>query len=198
MAPALLGSLLVSRGEEGVAQDVVVVRLTEVEAYRGRDDPGSHGYRGPTPRTATMHGPAGHLYVYLSYGMHWCANVVCGADGQCSAVLLRAGEVVAGEDAVAARRPGVRGRDRARGPARLTRTLGIDRGHDGALVVGDAAPLRLHHPPVPLDPTTVRQGARVGVSGDGGDGQRYPWRYWIDGEPTVSPYRAGRPARGRT
>lgn len=185
VAPRLLGSLL-SAGD-------VVLRLTEVEAYRGRDDPGSHGYRGPTPRTATMHGPAGYLYVYFTYGMHWCANVVCGADGECGAVLLRAGEVVAGEDVVAARRPGIGRRDRARGPARLTRTLAVDGAHDGVPVVGDGSPLRLHHAPAGSPASARRQGPRVGVSGEGGDGERYPWRYWLADEPTVSAYRPARP-----
>ena len=92
VAPALLGAVICA----GVGGAEVAVRLTEVEAYEGRDDPASHAYRGPTPRTAVMFGPPGHLYCYFTYGMHWCANVVCGPDGQASAVLLRAGEVIRG------------------------------------------------------------------------------------------------------
>jgi DNA-3-methyladenine glycosylase len=117
VAPALLGVRLVS--ELGGTR--VAVRLTEVEAYMGGQDPGSHAYRGPTPRTTVMFGPAGFLYVYFTYGMHWCANVVCGPDGSASAVLLRAGEVVEGLDAARARRRAARrDEDLARGPARLT------------------------------------------------------------------------------
>jgi DNA-3-methyladenine glycosylase len=117
IAPALLGCTLSHAG--------VTVRLTEVEAYAGQVDPGSHAFRGPTPRTRVMFGVAGHLYVYFSYGMHWCTNVVCGPEGEASAVLLRAGEVVAGEDVAAARRAGIVRRDWARGPARLAATLAL-------------------------------------------------------------------------
>ena len=107
----------------------VAVRLTEVEAYAGPNDPGSHAFRGRTPRTEVMFGPPGHLYVYFTYGMHWCANIVCGPDGECaSAVLLRAGEVVAGRRPRAPARRAAAGRrdvDLARGPARLARALGL-------------------------------------------------------------------------
>ena len=132
MAPALLGARFVS----AIGGTRVAVRLTEVEAYMGEADPGSHAYRGPTPRTRIMFGPAGFLYVYFSYGMHWCANVVCGPPGAASAVLLRAGEVVEGVDAARARRPAARREaDLARGPARLTSALGVDGGCDGADLV---------------------------------------------------------------
>ncbi|MGO1167720.1 MAG: DNA-3-methyladenine glycosylase [Janibacter sp.] len=170
----------------------VVLRLTEVEAYHGTLDPGSHGYRGMTPRTEVMFGPPGHLYVYRSYGIHWCANVVCGTKGECAAVLLRAGEVVAGHDLVAMRRPDVRERDLARGPGRLTKTLGLGGDDNGASVIGRGAPFALHAPSEPVPDELVRTGPRVGVSGPGGDGGAYPWRYWLDGESTVSAYRPGR------
>lgn len=183
VAPDLLGSEVTANG--------VTVRLTEVEAYHGEQDPGSHGYRGRTPRTAVMFGPPGRLYVYFTYGMHWCANVVCGRDGACAAVLLRAGEVVGGHDVAAARREGVRPRDWARGPARLATTLGLGRGDDGVRV-GRGAPVSLRHPAQPVPAAAVRTGPRVGVSGPGGDGERYPWRFWLDGEPTVSVYRPGK------
>ena len=181
VAPALLGATITHAG--------VTVRLTEVEAYAGTADPGSHAFRGPTPRTEVMFGEAGHLYVYFTYGMHWCANVVCGPSGEASAVLLRGGEVVAGEDVAAARRAGVARRDWARGPARLATTLAL-RGEQSGLdacrprgQVTFAAPAT--HPPA----ATIRTGPRVGVSGAGGDAAAYPWRFWLDAEPTVSAYR---------
>lgn len=189
VAPELLGCLL--------THDGVTVRLTEVEAYAGEGaDPGSHAFRGRTPRTEVMFGEAGHLYVYFSYGMHWCANAVCGEEGVAQAVLLRAGEVVAGHDVAATRRAGLPERDWARGPARLTRTLAIDRAHDG-IDVCDGGPVRFDAPSEPVDPARVRTGPRVGVSGLGGDGTAYPYRFWIEGEPSVSAYRpaVSRPRR---
>ncbi|WP_404382234.1 DNA-3-methyladenine glycosylase [Knoellia locipacati] len=183
VAPELLGCRLTHGG--------VTVRLTEVEAYTGEGtDPGSHAYRGRTPRTEVMFGMAGHLYVYFSYGMHWCANVVCGDEGSAAAVLLRAGEVVEGHDVAAARRAGVRPRDWARGPARLTSTLAIDRSHDGADVC-DGGAVRFEPPAEAVDRARIRTGPRVGVSGPGGDGTAYPYRFWLDGEPSVSAYRPG-------
>ncbi len=190
LAPALLGAHLVSTaGGERVA-----VRLTEVEAYMGEQDPGSHAFRGPTPRTAVMFGPAGHLYVYFTYGMHWCANVVCGPPGSASAVLLRAGEVVQGLDAARERRPAARrDTDLARGPARLASALGIDGALDGADLCAPDAQVWLE--PAPIPAVVVRSGPRVGVSGAGGDGEAFPWRFWLDGDPTVSVYRPGQPRR---
>ncbi len=174
----------------------VTVRLTEVEAYAGQGDPGSHAFRGRSPRTEAMFGPAGCLYVYFTYGMHYCANVVTGHEGTASAVLMRAGEVVAGHDLAAQRRPGIRERDHARGPANLASTLGLGRDHNGLSLVGARAGARIQPPEEVLDPTRLRTGPRVGVSGAGGDGTVYPWRFHIDGEPTVSSYRPGR-ARNR-
>jgi DNA-3-methyladenine glycosylase len=126
--------------------------------------------------------------------MHFCANVVTGHDGAASAVLLRAGEVVAGQELAAQRRPGVRPRDQARGPARLATTLGLGRAHNGLSLVGARAAGRVEPPEAPVDPAAVRTGPRVGVSGAGGDGEDYPWRFWLEGEPTVSAYR---PAKQR-
>ena len=184
VAPGLLGALLAHDSSDGT----VVVRLTEVEAYEGTADPGSHAFRGPTPRTRVMFGPAGHLYVYFSYGMHWCTNVVCGPDGTASAVLLRAGEVVAGHALARQRRPAARvDRDLARGPARLAGALGIAKGQHGTDICGDGPVRLLAGPPVP--PERVKCGPRVGVSGTGGDGESHPWRFWLDGEATVSTYR---------
>ncbi len=184
VAPDLLGATFTHGG--------VTLRLTEVEAYAGeRGDPGSHAYRGPTPRTAVMFGPAGHLYVYFTYGMHHCVNIVTGREGFASAVLLRAGEVVGGHDVAAARRPGVRERDWARGPARLAVTMGLSRPENGldACARGSAASFRA--PAEAPQRALIRSGPRVGVSGPGGDGTAYPWRFWLEGESTVSPYRPG-------
>ncbi|HWM02654.1 MAG TPA: DNA-3-methyladenine glycosylase, partial [Actinophytocola sp.] len=122
----------------------VRVRLTEVEAYRGGDDPASHCYRGRTPRNEVMFGPAGHLYVYFVYGMHFCANVVSLTDGVPGAVLLRAGEVVSGRDVARSRRPAARSDvELAKGPARLTGVLGLERTHNGLDLTDPGSPVRL-------------------------------------------------------
>jgi DNA-3-methyladenine glycosylase len=178
VAPRLLGGLLHGRG--------VTVRLTELEAYTGETDPGSHAFRGPTPRTRIMFGPPGTLYVYFSYGMHVCANVVCSPEGEASAVLLRAGEVVNGLELARSRRATSKSdADLARGPARLCVALGISLADDGDELV--SGPIRLE-PPAD-SPLMVASGPRTGVSGAGGT-DRYPWRFWIPGDPTVSPYKA--------
>ncbi|MBI5162068.1 MAG: DNA-3-methyladenine glycosylase [Micrococcales bacterium] len=184
VAPLLLGAVLHGRG--------VAVRLTEVEAYLGTgEDPGSHAHRGPTPRTRVMFGPPGRLYVYLSYGMHLCCNVVCSPRGTASAVLLRAGAVVEGlELARARRRTSTTDADLARGPGRLTTALGLARSDDGAdLITG---PLRLELPDAP----SLEYGTspRTGVSGPGGT-EAFPYRFWLPGDPTVSPYRRSPPRR---
>ncbi|QNO38881.1 DNA-3-methyladenine glycosylase [Protaetiibacter sp. SSC-01] len=182
VAPLLLGALLTGRG--------VSVRLTEVEAYLGEADPGSHAFRGLTPRTRTMFGEPGHLYVYFSYGMHVCANVVCSPAGTASAVLLRAGEVVDGIELARERRPTAKtDAELARGPARLTKALGMVLGDDTAPL--DGAPFALEPAP---HPSPVAAGPRVGVSGEGGT-DAFPLRFWIPGDPTVSPYRAAVPRR---
>jgi DNA-3-methyladenine glycosylase len=193
VAPDLLGARLVST----VGGEHVAVRLTEVEAYMGEQDPGSHAYRGLTPRTQVMFGPAGFLYVYFTYGMHWCANVVCGPEGSASAVLLRAGEVVEGLEAARARRPAARkDADLARGPARLTSALGIDGAQNGADLAG-RGPLWLEAPDEAASGSLVRTGPRVGITGEGANGDEFPWRFWLDDEPTVSTYRAGYSRRRR-
>lgn len=193
VAADLLGRVLACEDDDGT----VAVRLTEVEAYDGSNDPGSHAFRGPTPRTEVMFGPPGHLYVYFSYGLHWCANLVCGPNGQASAVLLRGGEIVAGHDLARSRRPAARtDRDLARGPARLAAALALTGSHSGDDLCAPRAPLRLHAG-TPVDPARVRTGGRVGVSGVGGDAAAHPWRFWIEGEPTVSAYRAAAPRPGR-
>lgn len=184
-APRLLGAELVADTPEGEVR----VRVVEVEAYRGADDPGSHCYRGRTPRNAVMWGPAGHLYVYFVYGMHFCANVVCLTEGEAGAVLLRAGEVISDLGLAHARRPTARGRDAelARGPARLCALLGLGREHNGVDVLSASSPVRLETGPRVLD-ADVRTGPRVGVAA----GQERPWRFWVAGSRAVTPYKAGR------
>jgi DNA-3-methyladenine glycosylase len=173
VAPLLLGSVL-RHGD-------VACRITEVEAYDGANDPGSHAYRGRTPRNAVMFGPAGHLYVYFTYGMHFCCNVVCGPEGTASAVLLRAGEIVDGLDQARERRPAARAdRELARGPARLCQALAIDRSQNGHDLT--APPLTLELGP---EATRFRTGPRVGLRG----AADRPWRFWLPDEATVSAYR---------
>jgi DNA-3-methyladenine glycosylase len=241
VAPGLLGCVL----EHQTAAGLVAVELTEVEAYAGQSDPASHAYHGKTKRNAAMFGPPGHAYVYFTYGMHFCVNLVClGEEGSVSAILLRAGAIIEGEDLARARRsvpkPGteracVPSRDLARGPARLCQALSIDRSLDGADVCVPDSPLRVR-PPQPGPPqgqspqgqspqgqspqgqspqgqspqgqspqgqsqgtgasTTARSGKilsgpRVGVSA----AAEVPWRFWFEGEPTVSLYRAHVPRR---
>jgi DNA-3-methyladenine glycosylase len=181
VAPLLLGAVVHGRG--------VSVRLTEVEAYLGELDPGSHAFRGQTRRNAVMFGPSGHLYTYFTYGMHVCANVVCSPPGVASAVLLRAGEVVDGIELARERRTtSRRDTDLAQGPARLCVALGITLGDDGDdLATGD---IRLEPAPHPVP--ELATGPRTGVSGPGGT-DAFPWRFWIPGDPTVSPYKASVP-----
>ncbi|HEX3824405.1 MAG TPA: DNA-3-methyladenine glycosylase [Mycobacteriales bacterium] len=182
VARDLLGTVIV-RGE-------VQVRLSEVEAYDGANDPASHAYRGPTARNAVMFGPPGHAYVYFTYGMHFCVNVVCGPMGIASAVLLRAGEVIAGQEIAMSRRPRSTVRDLARGPARLTQALAIDRGQDGADVTGAASGMWLLGG-AEVNAELVRRGPRVGVC----QAADRDWRFWIDGDRTVSAYRRHLPKR---
>jgi DNA-3-methyladenine glycosylase len=187
VAPLLLGAQLTTRRADGVVR----VRLTEVEAYEGSLDPGSHAYRGRTARNEVMFGAAGHLYVYRHLGLHHCANLVCGPVGVASAVLLRAGEVVDGVDvAWARRRAGGVCRtetDLARGPARLAVALALDRADNGVDVLSPDTGVRLDLSSRPA--VEVAIGPRVGVSGIAGDAEHYPWRYFLPGEPTVSAYR---------
>jgi DNA-3-methyladenine glycosylase len=185
-AVRLLGCVIEADTPEGT----VGVRLVEVEAYRGADDPASHSFRGRTTRNAVMFGPAGHLYVYFVYGMHFCANISCLTHGEPAAVLLRAGEVVSDLAIAMARRPTARrADDLARGPARLASLLGLQREHNGVDVTDPASPVRLLAAP-PVDPALIRTGPRVGVAA----AHELPWRFWLDGSPAVSQYRAGRGA----
>ena len=176
VAPRLLGATL-RHGD-------VAVRLTEVEAYDGPNDPGSHAYRGRTPRNEVMFGEPGHLYVYFTYGMHHCCNIVTGPIGTPSAVLLRAGEVVDGLEVARARRPRSSDRDLARGPARLSDALAIALAENGADL--STGPLTLE---LGEQVTTVSVGPRVGLRG----APDRPWRFWVTGAPTVSAYRPAKP-----
>ncbi|MFD3522042.1 DNA-3-methyladenine glycosylase [Streptomyces sp. NPDC058653] len=192
VAPDLLGRTLLRRTAEGTIE----LRLTEVEAYAGDIDPGSHAYRGRTDRNSVMFGPPGHAYVYFTYGMWHCLNLVCGPEGRASGVLLRAGEIREGAEQVRKRRVSARNdKELAKGPARLATGLDIDRSLNGTDVcTGGDTPLSVHMgTPPPLD--QVRSGPRTGV---GGEGAPHPWRFWIDGDPTVSPYRAHTPRRRAT
>ncbi|SFR87420.1 DNA-3-methyladenine glycosylase [Microbacterium sp. cf046] len=205
VAPRLLGGLLTTM----VNSETVTVRLTEVEAYHGAGtgevaDPGSHARMGRTRRNATMWGEPGHLYVYLSHGIHSCVNVVSGPEGLAGGILLRAGEVVAGRDAAARRRLARRGvvrsdRDLARGPGRFGDAVGLRHPiHDGIDAIagvelaGATARLELRSEPL----QRVASGPRVGVAGLAGT-DAFPWRFWIDGDPTVSAFRWGRGAGPR-
>jgi DNA-3-methyladenine glycosylase len=212
VAPDLLGCVLEHHTPDGT----VAVRLSEVEAYTGASDAASHAFRGPTRRNAVMFGPPGHAYVYFTYGMHFCVNLVCQPEGTAEAVLLRAGAVVAGEELARSRRPAARaGQDLARGPARLCQALAIDRALDGADVCDPASSLRIlaaapdAGPDAVPDPDTgpgagsgagpetgpaggaIRTGPRVGVSA----AADVAWRFWIDGDRTVSVYRPAVPRR---
>lgn len=191
-AAALLGARIISQ----IDGQTVAVRLSEVEAYGGTRDPGAHSFKGKTARTSVMFGPPGFAYVYFVYGMHWCLNVVCGPDGQAAAVLLRAGQVVVGEQVARARRPAHRAVSAAKlasGPARLAACLGVTGQQYGVDLLDPGSPLRLQMPEAALPSDQILTGPRVGVGGAGAD---YPWRYWIATDPSVSAYRPA-PARPR-
>lgn len=213
VAPLLLGCVLVHEVPEGT----VAVELTEVEAYTGSTDPASHAFRGKTARNAVMFGGPGYAYVYFTYGMHFCVNLVCQPAGEASAVLLRAGRVVEGEDLAAMRRAGRSGpkpdakgaglgtaavrpatlargaAQLASGPARLCQALAIDRAQNGADVCAPGGALRIcaGSDSAGLPPERISAGPRVGVS----TGAETPWRFWIAGDQSVSPYRAHVPKR---
>jgi DNA-3-methyladenine glycosylase len=186
VARDLLGRLLVHDAPEGRS----AVRIVETEAYDGEHDPASHAYRGQTARNAVMFGPPGHLYVYLTYGMHECLNVVCAPAGTAQAVLLRAGEPVLGAELMAARRPLARPRDLTRGPARLAAALGLGRWANGADL--RAGPVLLTAG-WPVDDAAVAWTGRVGVA----NAIDRPWRAVVAASPWVSPGRPGPTARQR-
>ncbi|MEQ8839739.1 MAG: DNA-3-methyladenine glycosylase [Acidimicrobiales bacterium] len=181
VAPELLNKVLVAPGVAG--------RIVEVEAYRGSDDPGSHAFRGATPRTAVMFGPAGHFYVYFTYGMHWCANVVTDAGGTPGAVLLRAVTPLRGVEVMRRRRTAARRDvDLGNGPAKLAQAFDLGRGHDGADLVRAEHGVSIRDDGVD-PPTRPAVGTRIGLS-KGGD---LPWRFGVTGAVELSrPFEPGR------
>jgi DNA-3-methyladenine glycosylase len=182
VAPEVLGCVLWHESGDGL----VAVELTEVEAYMGAIDPASHSYRGQTKRNGVMFGPPGHAYVYFTYGMHFCVNVVCQPAGIATAVLLRAGRIVAGEELARERRASSRrDSDLASGPARLCQALGIDMSQNGVDVCTLGSELLVTSTTDSYE-RKICQGPRVGIS----SAVDLPWRYWVDGDPTVSAYRA--------
>ncbi|WP_066522169.1 DNA-3-methyladenine glycosylase [Curtobacterium ammoniigenes] len=199
VAPVLLGATISGRG--------VRVRITEVEAYMGDEDPGSHGFRGMRVRNRHLFGPGGHLYVYRSYGIHTCVNVVCGEAGVSSGLLLRAGEVVGGIDVARSRRGSVADTALARGPGNFGTAIGARLDEDDGTSLLGGGPYRLELGPTASDADSVRtlideisasnasgahprvlRGPRTGIRGVAG-GSAYPWRFWLADEPTVSAYR---------
>jgi DNA-3-methyladenine glycosylase len=177
VAPELLGRHLVRRMPDG---SVCRVRLVETEAYEP-DDPASHSFRGQTARTTAMFGPAGHLYVYLIYGLHHCLNVVTGPAGRGAAVLLRAAEPIEGIASMVANRGVREPRLLCRGPARLAQALAVDRSLDGTdLLRSDVLWLE---PGDPLDPPRIAITRRIGIS----VGTRAPWRWMEAGSPWATP-----------
>ncbi|MFF0285587.1 DNA-3-methyladenine glycosylase [Streptomyces sp. NPDC005262] len=180
VAPQLLGAMLTHETPEGT----VSITITETEAYSGAADPASHAYRGRTPRNAVMFGPAGHLYVYRSHGLHWCANIVTGTDGIATAVLIRAGRVIEGEELARKRRGSkVESPRLARGPGNFCQALGITSEHNGTDLLTGASVTLSEGEPVPA--ALIRVGPRVGVS------KAHDWqhRFYLAGDPTVSAYR---------
>ncbi|MGO8826560.1 MAG: DNA-3-methyladenine glycosylase [Acidimicrobiales bacterium] len=186
VARRLLNKVVVRGGRSG--------RIVEVEAYHGTNDAASHAYRGPTPRTAVMFGPPGFLYVYFTYGMHWCANVVCGPDGEAAAVLIRALAPLSGLGEMQAARPAARlPRDLCNGPAKLCQALGITgtdngadllapaQGRSGSGRAGGGAPVRLLDDGTP-PPRRPGRGTRIGIR----EATEKRWRFWVPGDPNVS------------
>jgi DNA-3-methyladenine glycosylase len=191
VAPLVLNKLLARLDSRGRVR--IAGRVVEVEAYRGEDDPASHAYKGPTPRNATMFGPPGYLYVYFTYGMHWCANLVCSPEGTAEAVLLRALSPVSGMEAMRlARGERVSDRNLLSGPARLCQALGITGNENGAdLVEGDKGLVLLDDGvPAPERPATS---GRVGIR----RAAEVEWRFWVPGEPNVSRARTAGIKPGR-
>lgn len=186
VGPDLLGRILVRRVGEGT---LLTARIVEAEAYQ-EDDPASHSYRGRTNRTEVMFGPPGHAYVYFTYGMHHCMNVVTGSMGEGSAVLLRAAEPLEGLEEMTRRRGTNDPRALCSGPGRLCQALGIDRAENGLDLVRGRELLLLEGAPVP--PSEISVGSRVGIT----SGTERPWRFSVRGDRFVSLARPAVPVRG--
>lgn len=181
VARELIGCVLVHRTPAGPRSGVII----EAEAYRGLRDPASHAFRGATPRSAVMFGPPGHLYVYFTYGMHHCVNLVCESEGMAGAVLIRALEPLRGLEAMRRDR-GHRDDSRlARGPGCVARALDLDRRHDGLDL--SRGPVWVERSARPLPGPCVRTGPRIGIRA----GLERRWRFWIDGHPGVSGRSSG-------
>lgn len=187
VAPELLNKLL-------VRDDGRVGRIVEVEAYAGSEDPAAHSHRGMTPRNATMFGPGGHLYVYFTYGMHWCANAVCGPAGEGHGVLLRAIEPIAGLELMReARGHPAKDRDIGSGPGRLGQAMGITKALDGADLVNGNGGIWIMADGLP-PPEEAVAGPRVGIS----KAIDLPWRWHVPDRTHVSRTRVGpAPAKAR-
>jgi DNA-3-methyladenine glycosylase len=223
VAPDLLGCVLWHTSPAGL----VAVRLVEVEAYRGALDPASHAFRGRTARNAVMFGPPGHAYVYFSYGIHYCVNLVCQPAGSGEAVLIRAGAIVRGAELAGRRRYGVpdaargagdgvaaadagsgpgarrgsqarsRELDLARGPGRLCQALGIDRSLDGADACAPRGPLGIGPPSAADLPAAATVTVATGPRVGISQAAERPWRYWLAGDRHVSGYRTSKPRDAR-
>ena len=192
VAQALLNKLLVTRSASG---SLCVGRIVETEAYDGSDDPASHAYRGETPRNAMMFGPPGFLYVYFTYGMHYCANAVCGEEGQAAAVLIRALAPVAGVESMKERRrPGTPDRHLTSGPAKLCEAMGIGAAQKGTDLTSSRGIVFMSDDGV-SPPVAPGIGPRVGIR----RGADLPWRFWVPGDPNVSRFvaPAPKPVTGR-
>lgn len=178
LAEDLIGCLLIKQPADQ-AEPELAVMLTETEAYRGADDPASHAYRGVTPRNAVMFGEAGRLYVYFSYGMHCCMNIVAGVPGSAQAVLLRGAVPVFGGDSIRLNRPGIADKDLLNGPGKLTKGLGIGLEMNGYHLFDGAGIWHL----APKERTLpIRITPRIGIS----KAQERPWRFVAD----IPEYRA--------
>lgn len=177
VAPKLLGKILLNK-KFGLQRSG---RIVEVEAYGGTDDPASHAYKGKTSRNASMFGPPGHLYVYFTYGMHWCSNVVCLGQHCPGAVLIRALAPLSGLEIMRQNRTTVVDENLCSGPAKLSQAMGIKKDLDGSTLFDSSQDLVIAQD-INLLPFEISQGRRIGIS----NAKEFNWRWWIKGDPNVS------------